>query len=335
MHRSCKTRNLYGTAYAEGTYQCGVVFKVDANGNETVLHEFMGGASDGEAPFSSLLLDKAGNLYGTTELGGTYGSGTVFKLEPSGKLILLYSFTGSVDGAIPAGGLIRDKLGNFYGTTEEGGSSGAGNVFRLSKKGKLTTLHSFNGTDGMFPTWTNLIRDKQGNIFGVTLQGGASNFGVVYKLNQKGKFTLLHSFTGGTNDGCQIYGIPAMDKQGNIYGTAEACGANSYGLVWKVTPQGAETILHAFEATDGAFPYAGVVLDGKGNLYGNTQVAAGSYGTVFQMSVEGGGVTVLHNFEESDGANPYGGVIYSKGKIYGTTGVGGSSSYGTVWVVAP
>jgi len=335
--------NLYGSTTAGGTNGCGVgcgtVFKVNASGHESILHRFTDETNDGGLPYTSLIRDKAGNLYGTTETGGTFETGTVFKLSPTGKITLLYSFTAGNDGGIPAGGLIQDAAGNLYGTTELGGTSGLGSVFKVSPTGKETVLHSFAGADGALPYLTSLVMDAKGNLYGVTQQGGASNFGVVYKLSKSGKFTVLHSFAGGTSDGCEIFGTPAMDKSGNLYGTAEACGAFSEGMVWKVSSKGIETVLHNFhdsDLNDGAFPYAGVILGTNGTLYGVTIVGGNpGYGTVYELSTSGG-ITILHNFAGTDGVNPYGGVIRdANGNLYGTTFNGGSDNVGTVWKLAP
>lgn len=332
--------NLYGTTTVGGSVDQGVVFKVDASGHESVLHTFTAAPTDGGAPHAALIRDKAGNLYGTTTGGGAYGAGTVFKLSNTRKFTLLYSFTGGSDGAAPYGGVIQDNVGNLYGDTQSGGNStGLGVVFKLSKTGKLTVLHNFSGPDGANPYLTSLIMDAKGNLYGVTQQGGASNFGVVYRVSKSGKFTLLHSFAGGTGDGCEAMGTPAMDKAGNLYGTTEACGSSSEGTVWKLSKNGSETVLHNFDDSDnndGAFPYAGVIMDAKGNLYGDTQVGGIDYGTVYELSPDGA-ITILHDFVggSADGANPYGGLIRdAPGNLYGTTQNGGNN-YGTVWKLAP
>jgi len=326
--------NLYGTTTNFGSSGLGVVFKVNPKGIETVLHAF--GYADGASPYSNLIQDTAGNLYGTTAAGGASGAGTVFKITPGKKESVLYSFTGGTDGETPMGGLVRDGSGNLYGTTETGGSGGLGNVFKLSKAGKLTVLHSFTGSDGANPYLTALLLGSKGNLYGVTQFGGASNLGVIYRVTTKGKFKVLHQFAGGTEDGCDPMGIPVMDKSGNLYGTTEACGSSSYGTIWELTAQGVETVLHNFIATDGALPYAGVVMDGEGNLYGDTWVGGASgYGTVYMLSAAGG-ITLLHSFDETDGANPIGGVILdSQGTLFGTTSVGGAYYDGTVWSLVP
>jgi len=328
---------LYGTTYYGGTAGLGVVFKLDTAGTETVLHSFKGGTTDGEYPFAGLVRDKAGNLYGTTESDGPSGYGVVFKVDSGGTESVLYGFAGgTTDGCVPLGGLIRDKSGNLYGTTEACGASDYGIVFKLDKKGKETVLHSFGGgsSDGAFPLYTSLLMDKNGNLYGVTEEGGSSNEGVLYKLSKKGVLTVFHSFTGSTTDGCYPFGAPLMDGGGNFYGTTESCGSSGYGIVFKVDKKGRETVLHSFAAgtSDGAYPFSGVISDAKGNLYGDAQGGGASgEGVVYKLS-KSGMLTLRHSFSGSDGAYPLGGLLRgAKGALYGTTEAGGTSGYGTVW----
>ena len=335
--------NLYGTTETGGASGAGTVFKVSKSGTLTVLYSFTGG-SDGANPFAELLRDAAGNFYGTTANGGTSGVGTVFKLSKSGKETVLHSFAGgTTDGCFPYGGLLQDTAGNFYGTTEVCGASGVGTVFKLSKTGKETILHSFAGgsSDGEFPSFTTLIMDTKGNLYGVAEQGGSSNLGVVYKLSKAGKLTILHSFAGGTSDGCDVFGTPFMDTVGNLYGTANACGSSGAGMVWKVSQKGKETVLHNFTPgpSDGSEPVAGVIMDAKGNLYGSTyQGGSANLGTVYKLNKKGT-ISLLHTFTGTDGDYLYAGVLRdASGNLYGTTLYGGSghecnNSCGTVWQI--
>jgi uncharacterized repeat protein (TIGR03803 family) len=336
--------NLYGTTETGGALDAGTVFKVDKAGKETVLYSFQGG-SDGANPFAGVVRDSQGNLYGTTANGGSSSAGTVFKLSKTGKETVLYSFLGGSDGCYPYGGLLRDSAGNLYGTTEVCGASGIGTVFKVSKTGQETILHSFAGgeKDGEYPSFTTLLMDAKGVLYGVTEQGGAINLGTVYKLTKSGKLTVLHSFNGGTTDGCDIFGTPAMDRAGNLYGTANACGSAGAGMVWKVTPKGAETVLHNFTggSSDGSEPVAGVVLDAKGNLYGDTyQGGSFNLGTAYELS-KTGALTILHTFDGSEGSYLYAGVIRdASGTLYGTSLYGGSgeecnNGCGTVWKLVP
>jgi uncharacterized repeat protein (TIGR03803 family) len=265
-----KAGDLYGTTLYGGTQGgFGTVFKLHA-GKETILRSFAG-TPDGEDPRSVLVRDAAGNLYGTTQYGGTNGGfGTVFKLDASGKLTLLHSFAGTPDGEDPYSGVLRDKAGNLYGTTQYGGAKGGfGTVYKLTAKGKLTLLHSFAGTpDGVNP-FAGLLMDATGNLYGTTYYGGTNGgFGTVFKLSAKGKLTLLHSFAG-MPDGQNPYARLIRDSAGNLYGTTFYGGTSGYGSVFKLDAAGKLTILHSFTGSaDGAHPIAGLILDKAGNLYG-------------------------------------------------------------------
>jgi uncharacterized repeat protein (TIGR03803 family) len=189
----------------------------------SLLYQFKSG-NDGSQPYASLILDTKGNLYGTTEG------------DPTGQETVLYSFTGSTDGGSPEAGLIRDAKANLYGTTYLGGSSSAGTVFKLDPTGQETVLYSFTGgADGANPSEGSLIRDSAGNLYGTTPQGGASDFGVVFKLDPAGKETVLHSFSG--RDGKIPYGTLVRDKAGNLYGTTYEGGAYGGGVVFKIAPK--------------------------------------------------------------------------------------------------
>jgi uncharacterized repeat protein (TIGR03803 family) len=227
--------NLYGTASGGGASNAGVVFKVNSSGNETVLYSFTGGA-DGGYPYGVLIGDSAGNLYGTTTGGGASGAGVVFKVDTSGNETVLYSFTGAADGDSPFAGLVRDSAGNFYGTTNGGGASGAGVVFKVNTSGNETVLYSFTGgADGSSPLWVTLARDSAGNLYGTTAGGGASNAGVVFKVNASGNETVLHSFTGGADGGSPYTGV-ILGPGGNLYGTATTGGQSDAGVVFEIKP---------------------------------------------------------------------------------------------------
>lgn len=238
--------NLYGATFAGGDLSCpyhdgcGVVFKLSRGGKLTVLHSFTGG-SDGLGP-SGLFRDAKGNLYGTTVAGGRPGCGTgcgvVFRLSQGGKLTVLYSFTGGGDGENPTGGVIQDAKGNLYGTTFSGGAYGFGTVFKLTKLGRKTLLHSFTGgADGGYPD-AGVIRDRRGNLYGTAQNGGdlscdPAGCGVVFMLNEAGEETILHTFTG--EDGAYPTAGVTQDSSRTLYGTTARDGVYGYGTVFKVT----------------------------------------------------------------------------------------------------
>lgn len=299
--------------YTAGGDGCGTVFKIDTTGGETLLHQFRGnfgsGKPDGQSPEGSLVSDAAGNLYGTTPFGGRYHSGTVFMLGKGGVETILHSFNGRGDGGRPYSGVIRDAAGNLYGTTYFGGSGSCvgrcGTVFKLTSAGALSTLYAFAGkADGGNP-YGGLVRDDAGNLYGTTElygniacnhRGGGPGCGGVFKLDQTGHLTVLHTFAG-SPDGSEPYTRLVMDKRGSLYGTTSfggdsACnGGYSCGVVFEVSADGTETVLHAFTGgqTDGEVPYGGLVRDAAGNLYGTT-VSGGvgpcsqGCGTVFKLT---------------------------------------------------
>jgi uncharacterized repeat protein (TIGR03803 family) len=280
---------LYGaTLYSQLNVSYGTLFKISPKGVHTVLYSFTGGV-DGADPYGeNLIFDKAGNLYGTGYSGGTFEAGVVFEYSAAGTESVLYSFTGGSDGSRPYAGVVEDKLGNFYGTTLQGGAFGLGIVYKLTPSGTETVLHSFaGGSDGETPLG-GVILDSKGNLYGTTTYGGSSNAGTVFKISASGAYTILYTFTGGA-DGNQPSAISlARDKAGNLYGTTSTGGANNGGTVFEVAPSGEEQVLYNFcsvsACADGFFPVSGVVFDKRGNLWGTTEVGgAFGFGTVYKL----------------------------------------------------
>jgi len=224
--------NLYGTTQQGGSSGFGTVFKLDPEGNETVLHSFAGNPTDGEYPVQGLIQDATGNLYGATELGGTFNDGTIFKVDTKRHETVLFSFTGNAGGNYPFGGVVRDSAGNFYGALAYG-SNQIGVLFKVSPAGKETVLHTFSGGDGAYPS-ASLVRDSKGTLYGTTEFGGANGGGVVFSLSSAGTFSVLHSFAG--SDGAYVLTSLFIDHAGNLYGTTTEGGANGQGTVFKLTP---------------------------------------------------------------------------------------------------
>jgi len=304
---------------------------------EKVLHSFTG-TPDGSLPYAGLVLDAKGNIHGTTSQGGKNGFGTVFKVTPSGKETVLYSFEGQPDGAYPWGTLILDAKGNMYGTTSQGGTYNDGTVFKLTPSGKETVLHSFSVGDGETP-YAGLVADQKGIMYGTTYYGGAYQGGVVFKITSSGKETVMHSFSGYPTDGYNPHAAIILDGEGNVYGTTFSGGPFNNGTVFKVTPPYKETVLYSFGGTpDGANPQAALGFDEEGNLYGTTyNGGTGNLGAVFELTASGA-ESILYSFMgNGDGANPAAGLISGKqGNLYGTTVNGGGGGYGTVFeLLAP
>jgi uncharacterized repeat protein (TIGR03803 family) len=303
----------------------------------TVLYTFTN-TGDGFQPDAGLFRDSVGNLYGTTQYGGTAGGyGTVFQLDPHGNESVFYSFAGTPDAEDPYAALVRDKDDTFYGTSIYGGAAGGyGTVFSLDSTGEETVLHSFaSNPDGADP-YGGLIRDADGTLYGTTVFGGAAGgYGTVFELDKAGKLTLLHSFAG-TPDGEDPYGGLVRDADGNLYGTSVYGGtAGGYGTVFKLNKAGKFTLLHSFSGTpDGVNPHSALIRDNKGDLFGTTEYGgnAGGYGTVFEITAAGK-LKLLHSFAGMpDGSNPYASLVRdTAGNLYGTTFYGGVNGYGSVF----
>jgi uncharacterized repeat protein (TIGR03803 family) len=391
--------NLYGTTSAGGAFacNCGVVYMISppASGSgvwsETILHTFQGYPGDGGVPLANLTLDSAGNLFGTTLIGGAAQAGTVFELSPPapGQTLwsesILYEFSGAEgDGQFPYSSLLVDAAGNLYGSSFLGGSSNQGMAFELlaptggATGWSLRPLHSFaGGTDGANPI-SGLTVDSHGDLYGTTFTDGVSGItgGTVYELVPGGGvFTesVLHTFIGATPggaiDGALPYGNLVLDSQGDIFGTTLAGGGgqiipgelSNAGAVFELSPPSGggsawhETLIHSFNGdtgepatTDGESPYGGLIFDALGNLYGTTaQGGTNDYGTAFRLSRPAAGSTtwtqsVLHNFQGyPDGVGPYGSLLLgASGQLYGVTRNGtslsvNSAQIGTAFEIMP
>ncbi|HEY1787276.1 MAG TPA: choice-of-anchor tandem repeat GloVer-containing protein [Verrucomicrobiae bacterium] len=277
--------NLYGTTYEGGTNDYGAVFRITTNGVPTSLYSFTGG-HDGADPATGLVRANDGNLYGTTEDGGTNFDGTIFRISTNGALKSLYSFTDGHDGGFPEAALVQANDGNLYGTTYEGGTNGDGAVFRITTNGVLTPLYSFTGAhDGAEPV-AGLVQADDGNLYGTTFEGGTNGYGAIFRITTNGVLTPLYSFADG-HDGAYPEGALVQANDGNLYGTTYEGGTNGYGVVFQITTSGALTPLYSFtDHSDGADPLAGLALAGNGNLYGTAPGGGnGGDGTVFELSL--------------------------------------------------
>jgi uncharacterized repeat protein (TIGR03803 family) len=366
---------------------CAVLFScltnttpASAASTEKIVHAFKENGKDGFSPQGSLIFDTVGNLYGTA-FGAPYGgngygkNGAVFQLKPGadGKWSekVLHSFCAAkdcTDGKSPNASLIIDAAGNLYGTTEAGGASGMGTVFRVkphaSGRWTETVLHSFNGTDGRFPL-SSLILDAHGNLYGTTYLGGAkTDNGTVFELTPGAGDTwtekVLYSFCAVTGclDGTYPGAGVILDSLGNLYGTTFEGGTGGYGgygTVFEVSPRAggkwAEKVLHSFDdinkSTEGFYPWGSLVIDAAGNLYGTTarggaDRGSGCFynagcGTVFKLTPEKNGKwkeKVLHSFTHNgvDGYSTEATLVFdTAGNLYGTAELGGSHDNGAIF----
>jgi uncharacterized repeat protein (TIGR03803 family) len=355
--------NLYGTTAFGGAGSCGTAYELSprpgGGWTEKIPRAFNN--SDGCSPYGGLVLDAAGNLYGTTRDGGAYGYGTAYELTPTTgggwtqKLLHSFNFSGP-DGAVPWGSLILDASGNLYGTTAGGGAHDGGTVFELtptvSGGWAVKVLYSLvPGADGNY-SYAAVVFDSSGNLYATTASGGTYNYGTVFELKPtlSGSWAekTLHDFNSNGVDGFSSTAGLIVDASGNLYGTTQSGGLNGQGTVFELSPSpdGAwmETILHNFSDTtaDGGYPCGALALDASGNLYGTTNEGGLSNdGTVFELTPASGGVwneTVLLNLNGSgDGQQPIAGVILdASGNIYGTADSGGPhNGGGTVFEIKP
>ena len=342
-------RNFYGTTAVGGSAGGGTVFRMTPSGTVSILHSFGDGsvANDGTNPAASLIQDKDGSFYGTTAKGGSAGDGTVFQMTSSGAVTILHSFNdGSVanDGTNPAAALIQGTDGNFYGTTDDGGSAGDGTVFQITASGGVTILHSFNdgsvANDGTNPA-AGLIQGTDGNFYGTTENGGSAGVGTVFNMTPSFVVTTLHSFGDGTtlSDGSNPRAPLVQGSDGNLSGTTSNGGSSpapGAGTVFRMAVSGVVTILHSFGnvQNDGRVPDAGLIQGSDGSFYGTTYGGGSSSGggSVFEMSPSGS-VAIVHSFGATDDGNfPEAPPIQGKdGSFYGTTDLGGSEGAGTVF----
>jgi len=284
---------------------------------------------------------------------------------------ILHTFSGP-DGDNPEAGLTMDQAGNLYGTAYGGGNYsgvcqgvGCGVVFKMTRHGSewiLNPLYKFSGQDGSNPA-ARVLFGPDGNLYGTTLSGGASNFGVVFRLQPPPTAckavlcpwteTVLHSFTGAPDGANPAYGDLNFDQADNVYGTAESGGntagycqdSGGCGVVFELSRSGGqwtENILHTFQWSDGAYPYGGVIFDSSGNIYGTASSGGSSgYGVAYELTPSGSGwtETVLHNFDaigSVEGGIVYGGLIAdSSGNLYGTTSEGGLYGGGSAYELSP
>ena len=314
---------------------------------------------EGEYADTDLETDNAGNIYGTTVLGGEFGGGTVFQLTrtPNGWVhSVLYSFTGGADGGEPYKGVTFDREGNLYGTAVTGGSGncegGCGVAYKLTKSGGTwtqTIIHAFTGgNDGSGPG-ARLTVDQSGNVYGMAPTGGAYGLGTIYKINQGANgdwiFKVIHAFTGGADGGSGSAGRMIL-RNGRLYGAATTGGTYGSGTVFEITPRGARwdfrTIYSFRGQPDGSFPYGALLFNSSGPIYGTTYYGgANNIGAVYELSPRTTGEwneNVIYSFQGgSDGNSPISNLVFggsSNVNLYGTTSEGGLGR-GTIFKLSP
>jgi uncharacterized repeat protein (TIGR03803 family) len=339
----------------------------------SLLHSFTGG-SDGSYPDGNLSEDAAGNLYGTTQIGGAYGAGTVFELSPkaNGKwhFLLLYTSTGADDGGYPLGSVVFDAAGNAYVTASGGGADGLGAVVELSRPTPADSgqpwnekvLYSFQGgNDGALP-FGDVVFDAAGDLYGTTSIGGrphigcppAKGCGTIYELSPVSggawKERVIHKLSDAFGQGAEPRAGLVMDAAGNLYGTTYeggdnlACNGYGCGSVFELVrpPKGKHwgyKTLVDFNESNGALPRGGLTLDGAGSLWGTTTYGGvNNSGIVFSFTEQSGRWTFSdeYNFDGIDGLQPSGNVAFDgAGNLYGAAYQGGESDSGAVFQLIP
>jgi uncharacterized repeat protein (TIGR03803 family) len=339
--------SYYGVAREGGKYGSGTFFEITPAGQLTKLYNFCSqtNCDDGSSPWSGPVLGSDGNFYGTTNFGGNYGSGTIFKMTIGGKLTTLYSFCpgggNCLDGEFPVG-LMQASNGNFYGATGAGGSAFiGGTLFEISAAGKFKVLHSFCSspcTDGDSPE-SGPMQAMNGNLYGTTFGGGSNAVkgGTVYEITPAGRFKMLYSFCAETNctDGQYPLGGLTQGADGNLYGTTQSGGTYGYGTVFEITTTNQLITLHSFDATDGAYPMSALLRANDGNFYGTAEGGGvGNGGTIYEVT-PAGVFSTLYGFCTSTtctGSNPECTLAQAtNGDLIGTAENDGTDNYGTVF----
>ena len=321
-----------------------------------VIYSFAGD-EDGEYADTDLETDSAGNIYGTTVLGGDFGSGTVFRLNPTTNgwvHTVLYSFTSGNDGGEPYKGVTLDREGNLYGTAVTGGSGscegGCGVVYKLTNSGGTWTqavIHAFTGGDDGAGPGSRVTVDQSGNVYGMTPTGGTYGLGTVYKLQPNGgtwDFQVIHTFTGGA-DGSSGSAGRMLLNHGRLYGAATTGGLDGAGVIFELTPtpvgEWDVRTLYSFRGQpDGSFPYGALLRAASGKFYGTTYYGGRTgIGAVYELAPRQTGEwreRVIYSFQNgTDGNSPISNLVQdAAGNLYGTTSEGGSGS-GTIFKLSP
>jgi len=333
----------YGTTLYGGKGGAGTLFAVTSWGRVVRLHNF-NAATEGAQPNDMLAVDPHGNVYGTTQNGGKYGGGTIYKFTVDRTLKVLHAFDEATgDGKRPLQGLVRSSAGSLYGAAAGGAIDTNGSVFEINAAGNYITRYRFrSGGDGHCP-FSGVAVDAKGFVYGTVVGagfGGDPN-GAVWKLSMQGKLTPLYLFKDG-DDGQYPDQSPIIDPAGNLYGTIITKNGGQYaGAVWKIDTAGQFSIVHQFAGkADGFGPNGPLMMNTDGNLYGTTASGGGTdanpgYGTLFRIT-PAGQFRVIHTFTGPDGSNPTGTLAHdATGAIYGATSGNNGSIGGTVYKIKP
>ncbi|MBD0254257.1 MAG: T9SS type A sorting domain-containing protein [Cytophagales bacterium] len=324
---------FYGTTSAGGTNGYGTIFRITASGATFSVLRHLSSLTDGRYPSGSLVRGSDGAFYGMAPNGGSNGWGTIFRITTGGSFSVLRHLSRTTDGSNPAGSLVQNTDGAFYGLTYSGGTTGYGTLFRITTGGSFSVLHHLDGSSqGSFPV-ANLVQGTDGNYYGTTSAGGTTNHGTVFRTCTNGSYAVLYSLDRTAHGGAPR-GNLAQGVDGAFYGTTSEGGSNAAGTIFRITAGGALSVLrHLSSSADGRTPRAGLVRGTDGAFYGTTYGGGSNgHGTLFKITA-GGTFTVLRHLSSlTDGRNPEAELVQgSDGAFYGTTYSGGSSGWGTIF----
>jgi uncharacterized repeat protein (TIGR03803 family) len=320
---------LYGTTVYGGTSNLGAIFKVTPSGHATALHSFNG--TDGSYVWAGLTLGSDGNFYGTTLQGGTTGYGVLFRITPTGTLTVLHNFANNgIDGTLPVSSPILASDGNLYGATQNGGPSNAGTIYRFTPAGVLTTIYVLTRTSGSFSAFSP-TQGSDGNLYVATLYGGSNDCGTLLQISTAGVLSKSYSFDCAAN-GANPSGSLFQGSDGNFYGATYNGGQYSMGVLFKLSPDFAYTVLHNFGATftEGTNASGGVMQATDGNFYGLDYLGSNyGDGTIYNYSLSGT-FNTLYDWTSNVGSQGQFSQ-HTNGTLYGVTYQGGTNNLGTVF----
>lgn len=323
--------NFYGVTSEGGTNNYGTIFMLTPAGEITMLKQFSYYA-DGANPTGELVKGADGYLYGTTSSGGTNSYGTIFKISVSGDFSVIKHLSYTTDGAHPYGHLTLASDGNFYGITYNGGSTGAGTIFKLTPGGVYSVIHTLTlATEGA-NCYSSLTEGSDGNLYGTTYGGGQYSYGTVFKVTKGGTLTVIKQLNAA--DGTHPQSDIIEAKDGNFYGTCYNGGQFSTGVIFKITKAGVYSVVKNFSpSADGGYPYGGLMLDTDGSLYGITSYSGSKGGGTVYKFTTAGAYSVIHPIDyNTEGNTSYSALVKGNdGSLYAMTSAGGTYNFGTIF----
>jgi uncharacterized repeat protein (TIGR03803 family) len=324
---------LLNAAFVASVFAFSLLLSGSAFGQTVATLENFNGTNGANPFLGALTQGRDGKLYGTTYNGGANAMGTVFRFNQATNYIdVIHSFAGS-DGEGPAGSVTLASDGNFYGSTNYGGSASLGVLFKLTSGGTYTLLHSFlGGSDGEFPEDAPILA-SDGNLYGITV-GGVGTAATVYQYTRSGAYNIIYTLP--TSSGAYAEGV-MQGSDGNLYVTANGGGANGCGSIVKVTLAGVLKAVHSFNCSNGGgYPVATLVQASNGNYYGNTQDdGSGDFGVLYELGASFG-ESVIHTFTSSGARTPEGGLVQgTDGNLYGVSTSDGNLDGGELYTWNP